>query len=140
MYQWRIVSIIKLITASLRYVVMHAWSKELRTSQQDKCVFLCSMITSLSVIIAIVVRQKAWRPDVRFSNISLGLGSYSQPPSPPPSPPQAHPLLMLCIADFLLASLFLVGGVLYLDGDGRGYFYAGCFAVSMLTIVSCAVS
>lgn len=47
---------------------------------------------------------------------------------------------MLCIADFLLASLFLVGGVLYLDGDGRGYFYAGCFAVSMLTIVSCAVS
>ena len=51
---------------------------------------------------------------------------------------QVHPIFMLSIADFLLATLWTVGGGLWLEGSfvRSGSDRDGCFAILLATVVS----
>ena len=48
---------------------------------------------------------------------------------------QVHPIFVLSIADGMLAVLWVVGGALWLKG-GVSQSRVGCFAVSLMTVVS----
>ena len=72
----------------------------------------------------------------------------SHPPSPlfslsPSSPSQVHPLFILSVSDFILAILWMIGGIVWLNPGEHGWASEGsdphtgmCYVLAVATTVS----